>query len=220
MNAWITIKLFIRNFSIFKLFAYFILNLPLILPLFISEILYADIKLVYLDEGGKKVICNFHQPKKTHILVNVLLSLSMHITVKYHFSHGVIVDNIVFKKMIHLLIYFLITNTLILILCYFSIIYEYHQLFSKFFIVERLACFSFSVMINNGSVNILVASMPVRDCLNGIAGAKPFECAARLPSGKVIPSYIFTNSISKYLAPCFPGSRYLFFPHLCQMIAF
>lgn len=83
------IKLFIRNFSIFKLFAYFIFNLPLILPLFISEIVYADIKLVYLDEG-KKVICNFHQPKKTRILVNVLLSLYMHITAKYHFSHHTI----------------------------------------------------------------------------------------------------------------------------------
>lgn len=68
--------------------------------------------------------------------------------------------------------------------------------------------------------HILGASVHVCDCLNGIAGAKPFEHAARLPSGKVVPIYIFTNSISKYLAPCFPESRYLFFPHLCQMIAF
>lgn len=47
--------------------------------------------------------------------------------------------------------------------------------------------------------------------------SKAFECAARLPSGKVGPTYVSTSSIYSSTELHFLGSRYHFFPpHLSK----
>lgn len=104
----------------------------------------------------------------------------------------------------------------IILLRYYAI-YRYHNLFSKLFIVEHLDHFLVFIMIMDQRTFLQQLCMSMIVCLKGIAGrrglheSEAFECAARLPSGKTVPVYIATSIMFKYLAPCFPGSRYHFF---------